>query len=88
MFLRVNLRKGIIRVLKTKKLSLCFVGPFQILKHVGSMAYNLALPPPLLKLHDLFHVSQLNTYTLNLFQPISHEIMEMMPDLSFETKLA
>lgn len=52
------------------------------------MAYNLALPPPLLKLHDVFHVSQLNTYILNLFQPISHEIIEMKRDLSFEAKLA
>ncbi|WP_440311107.1 hypothetical protein, partial [Klebsiella pneumoniae] len=38
------------------------MGPFQILKRVGPVAYQIALPPSLSNLHDVFHVSQLKKY--------------------------
>ena len=55
-FLRVNLVTGVGRALKSKKLTPWFIGPYQILDRVGTVAYKVALPPNLLNLHDVFHV--------------------------------
>ena len=38
------------------------MGPFEILKRVGEVAYQLALPPTLTSTHDVFHVSMLKKY--------------------------
>jgi len=57
-FLRVNHVTGVRRALKCRKLTLRFVGPFEIIEKVGVVAYRIALPPSLSNLHDVFHVSQ------------------------------
>jgi hypothetical protein len=36
-----------------------FIGPFKILERMGEVAYQLELPPQLLVVRDVFHVSQL-----------------------------
>jgi hypothetical protein len=36
-----------------------YIGPFKILEQRGEVAYLLELPPQLLDVHDVFHVSQL-----------------------------
>jgi hypothetical protein len=41
------------------KLASRFIGPFKILEKTGEVAYQLELPPHLLDMHDVFHVSQL-----------------------------
>ena len=61
-FLRVTPWTGVGRALKSRKLTPRFIGPFQILKKVGPMAYQIALPPSLSNLHNVFHVSQLHKY--------------------------
>ena len=58
-FLRVRPQKSPVRYGKGSKLSPCFVGPFEILERVGPVAYRLALPPSLSRIHDVFHVSVL-----------------------------
>jgi hypothetical protein len=42
------------------KLAPRYVGPIQIIDHKGEVDYQLELPPQLLGMHDVFHVSQLN----------------------------
>ena len=44
------------------KLSPRFIDPYEILERIGPVAYRLALPPGLAKLHDVFHVSMLRRY--------------------------
>jgi hypothetical protein len=39
------------------KLAPRYVGPFKIIDHKGEVAYQLELPPQLLDVHDVFHVS-------------------------------
>ena len=61
-FLRVSPRKGVFRFGKKGKLALRYIGPFEILQRVGEVAYQLALPPQLFGIHDVFHVSLLRKY--------------------------
>jgi hypothetical protein len=41
------------------KLSPRYIGPFPILEKCGKVAYKLELPPSLVGVHNIFHVSQL-----------------------------
>ena len=52
-----------VRFDKWGKLALRYIGPFEILERVGTVAFRLALPPSLLRLHEVFHVSMLRKYT-------------------------
>ncbi|GJS54601.1 putative reverse transcriptase domain-containing protein [Tanacetum coccineum] len=60
--LKVSLWKGVIRFGKKGKLSPRFVGPFEIIEKVGTVAYRLDLPEELNGVHDMFHVSNLKKY--------------------------
>ena len=75
MFLKITPTTGIGRAMKVKKLSPRFLGPFQILKRVGSVAYQMALPPNLSNLHDVFHGSQLRKYHFNPSHLLEPEIV-------------
>ena len=65
-FLRVHLRKSPIHYGKGSKLEPRFVRPFEILDRISSVAYRLALPPSLSHIHDVFHVSMLRQYILDV----------------------
>ena len=62
-FLKVMPKRGVVRFDKRGKLSPRYIGPFEILKRVGTTAYRLALPPSLSRVHEVFHVSMLRKYT-------------------------
>ena len=62
-FLKVMLKRGVVRFDKRGKLSSRFIGPFEILKRVGTIAYRLALPPSMSGVHKVFQVSMPRRYT-------------------------
>ena len=62
-FLKVMPKRGVIRFGKRGKLSPTYIGPFEVLERVGTVAYLLALPPSLSSVHEVFHVSMLRKYT-------------------------
>ena len=64
-FLKVMPKRGVVRFNKGGKLSLRYIGPFEVLERVGTVAYRLALPSSLLSVHPVFHVSMLRKYTLD-----------------------
>nr|GEX38080.1 putative reverse transcriptase domain, ribonuclease H-like domain, aspartic peptidase domain protein [Tanacetum cinerariifolium] len=57
--MKVSPWKGVIRFGKKGKLAPRYVGPFDILKRIGPVAYRLRLPEELSGVHDTFHVSNL-----------------------------
>ena len=61
-YLKISPIKSIHRVRTKGKLSPRYIGPFEILERVGDLAYRLALPPNLLRIHNVFHLSVLRRY--------------------------
>ncbi|KAI3773918.1 hypothetical protein L1987_48457 [Smallanthus sonchifolius] len=57
--LKVSPWKGVICFGKLGKLNPRYVGPFNIAKRIGPVAYHLDLPEGLSDVHDVFHVSNL-----------------------------
>ncbi|GKD27204.1 putative reverse transcriptase domain-containing protein, partial [Tanacetum coccineum] len=57
--LKVSPWKGVVWFGKKGKLPPRFIGPFEILERIGSVAYRLRLPKELSSVHDTFHVSNL-----------------------------
>nr|GEV52018.1 putative reverse transcriptase domain-containing protein [Tanacetum cinerariifolium] len=57
--LKVSPWKGVVRFGKKGKLAPRFVGPFEIIKKVGPVAYRLDFPKELNGVEDTFHVSNL-----------------------------
>ncbi|GKE33407.1 putative reverse transcriptase domain-containing protein [Tanacetum coccineum] len=57
--LKVPPWKGVVLIEKKGKLAPRFVGPFEIIKKVGPVAYRLDFPEELNGVHDTFHVSNL-----------------------------
>ena len=52
-------KRGVVKFGKWGKLSLRYVGPFEELKRLSTVAYRLALSLSLLSVHEVFHVSML-----------------------------
>ena len=85
-FLKVSPRKGIMRFGKHGKLSPRFIGPFLILERVGEVAYRLALPIQLDKVHPVFHVSMLRKYVHDPSHIVNFDDLHVEEDVSYEIK--
>ncbi|XP_020963864.1 uncharacterized protein LOC110265283 [Arachis ipaensis] len=75
-FLKVIPTTGVGRAIKTKKLNLRCIGLFQILKRIGPIVYQMALPAHLSNLHDVFHISQLQKYSFDATHVIDPESVQ------------
>ena len=62
-FLKVLPWKKVMRFDNKGKLSPRFIGSYEVIKKVSPVAYRLALPPELGKIHNVFHVSMLRRYS-------------------------
>jgi len=58
-YLKVAHRKHLLRFGMKGKLVPRYIGPNEIVRRIGPVAYQLALPQHLIKIHDVFHVSML-----------------------------
>nr|KYP31574.1 hypothetical protein KK1_048023 [Cajanus cajan] len=84
-FMKVTPTTGVGRAIKAyKKLNPKFIGPYQILKRIGSVAYQIALPPFLSNLHDMFHVSQLRKYIHDPSHVLESKVVQVKENLTFE----
>ena len=62
-FLKAIPKRGVVRFGKRGKLSPRFIGPFEILERMGTVAYWLTLSPSMSGVHEVFHVFMLREYT-------------------------
>ena len=72
--------------MKSKKLQPRFIGPYQILRKVGTVAYQLDLPPHLSNHHDVFHVSQLGKYVSDPSHILVADDILLKPNISYQLK--
>ncbi|XP_073020923.1 uncharacterized protein [Primulina eburnea] len=73
-YVKVSPMRGVVRFSKAGKLNPRYVGPFEILEKVGTLACRLALPPNMSRIHNVFHVSQLRRYV-----PDPSHVLEVEP---------
>ena len=83
-FLKVMPKRGVVRFGKRGKLSPRFIGPFEILERVDTVAYRLALPPNMSGVHEVFHVSMLQKYTPDPAHVVDWGQIEVDTDETFE----
>ena len=68
----------------TRKLMPRFLGPFAVERRIGDLAYQLAIPPSLGKVHPVFHVSLLRLYTASPDQPLPPMPVLLDGEVEFE----
>ena len=83
-FLKVSPMKGVMRFGKKGKLAPRYIRPFEIKSRVGEMAYRLLLPPELLRIHPVFHMSMLRKYISDPSHVLQPQTVETSKDLSYE----
>ena len=83
-FLKVSSRKKVMRFGKNGKLSPRFISPYEVIEKVGIVAYRLALPPELEKIHNVFQVSMLRRYRSDPSHVVFSETIELRPYLTYE----
>jgi len=71
--------------MKSKKLTPQFIGPYQILKKIGYVTYQICLLSFLSNLHNVFHVSQLRKYISDPTHVIRPDIVQLKNNLTFDT---
>jgi hypothetical protein len=86
-FLKVSPMRGVMRFGKKGKLSPRFIGPFEITQKVGKLAYRIALPPDLIGMHDIFHVSMLRKYIANPNVIMEYEPLKIQEGLTYMEEL-
>jgi hypothetical protein len=84
MFLKISPMMGVMRFGKKGKLSPRFVGSFEITQRVGKLAYRIALPPDLVRMHDVFHVSMRRKYIANPDVIVEYELLEIYEGLTYD----
>jgi hypothetical protein len=85
-FLKLSPWKGIVRFGKRGKLSPRYIGPYEITERIGAVAYRLALPPRLSRVHDVFHVSMLRKYVADPSHVLQEQPIRLREDLTYEEK--
>ena len=86
-FLKVSSWRKILRFDKKGKLSPRFICPYEVLEKIGPVAYQLALPPELAKLHNVFHVSMLRKYRSNGSHILLVQEVQVKADFSYDEEL-
>ncbi|XP_020106277.1 uncharacterized protein LOC109722592 [Ananas comosus] len=76
--------RGVKRFIVRGKLSLRYIGPYEILERVGTVGYQLALLPKLADVHNVFYVSNLRKYIHDLEHAMLYEPPELQEDLSYK----
>jgi hypothetical protein len=87
-YLKVSPMKGVKRFGVKGKLAPHYIGPFPIIEKCGSMAYKLELPPSLIGVHDIFHISQLKKCLKAPMDVILPDVTPLKTNLTYPERLA
>lgn len=82
-FLGVSPLKRVMLFGRWGNLSPWYVGPFEILRQVGLVAYELALPPAYFAIHPIVHGSVLRWYIPDDSHVLQYELVELDDRLAF-----
>ena len=83
-FLKISPWKGVIRFGRRGKLSPRFIGPYEVIERIGLVTYQLALPPILERVHNIFHVSILRKYRSDSTYILKEQPVKLKENLSYE----
>jgi hypothetical protein len=83
-YLKVLPTKGVQKFGIKGKLAPRYIGPYEIIKACGPVAYKMKLPPKLSAIHNVFHVSQLKKCVRLPTEVIAEADVEIEPDLSYQ----
>lgn len=83
-YLKVSPTKGVMRFGEKGKLSPRYIGPYEVLERIGTLAYRLALPPILAQVHNVFHVSQLRKYVPDPSHVLEPRPLKVRSDATYE----
>ena len=61
-----------------------YIGPYEIVRKVGEVAYHLELPPELANIHDTFNVSMLQKYIADLSHVLRKQPVQLRENLTYE----
>jgi hypothetical protein len=61
-----------------------FMGPFEILEKIRTVAYHLALPPNLSGIHNVFHISMLRKYVPDPTHLLESKPMQIQSNMTYE----
>ncbi|XP_075475693.1 uncharacterized protein LOC142509668 [Primulina tabacum] len=82
-FLKVSPFRGTIRFGHKGKLAPRYIGPYEIVETIDTLAYRLDLPQSLSAIHDVFHVSMLCMYEQVPYHVLSTEDVGLDSSLSY-----
>ncbi|XP_059313025.1 uncharacterized protein LOC132064143 [Lycium ferocissimum] len=71
---------------KKGKLSPRFIGPYEIVRKIGTVAYELKLPSDTAMVHPVFRVLMLRLYKPDPSHVFNHEEIEINEGLTYEEK--
>ncbi|WMV45382.1 hypothetical protein MTR67_038767 [Solanum verrucosum] len=83
-YLKISTMKGVIRFGKKGKFIPRYVGPYESLKRVRKVAYDLKLPIELAPVHPVFHISMLKKCIGDPVSTLSLEGLGVNENLSYE----
>ncbi|KAA3484581.1 Retrotransposon gag protein [Gossypium australe] len=76
-FWKVSLWKKGVMIQKNGKLSPRFIKPYEIIERISPVAYRLALPSKIKKIHNVFHISMLRQYRFDPLNMITSSEIEL-----------
>jgi hypothetical protein len=85
-YLKVSPMRGTHRFKVKGKLAPRYFGPFKIVYRRGEVANQLELPPQLLDVHDVFHVSHLKKCLRVLEEQLPMEELDLGGDLTYSER--
>ena len=60
------------------------MGPFEIFEKIGNLAYGIALPPSLERIHNVFHISTLRKFVHDPSHTVELKPLYLVENLSYE----